>query len=423
MADPSTDKAPALHEGQGIAGDWQGTIGEKKRRLVVRIAAAEHGACKATFHAVDQSTQPIPIDSVVLEGRSFKFAINMIQGSYEGTISADANSITGTWTQGKSLPLELRRATKESAWLAAPTPYHVQFVEVEPGVKLEVVDWGGSGRPVVLLAGLGADAHTFDNFAARLTPSYHVYGITRRGFGASSAPPSGYSADRLGDDVLAVLAALNLHRPVLAGSSIAGQELSSVGSRHPEAVAGLVYLDAAYSYAYYDSFLGDLSLELTEVTRKLRELQSKFLLDTRPLIQELLETDLPRLERVLREEEKTLQAIPAALLAARAQAAGQLPRAVAEMHAGRQKYTHIPVPILAIYALPPNSENLPSADPAERAAFEARTAATNEAQAKAFEAGVPSARVVRLPHARHEVFSSNEEDVLREMNAFIASLP
>ena len=46
-----------------------------------------------------------------------------------------------------------------------------------------------------------------------------------------------------------------------------------------------------------------------------------------------------------------------------------------------------------------------------------------EAQAKAFEAGVPSARVVRLPHARHEVFSSNEEDVLREMNAFIGSLP
>jgi hypothetical protein len=44
-------------------------------------------------------------------------------------------------------------------------------------------------------------------------------------------------------------------------------------------------------------------------------------------------------------------------------------------------------------------------------------------QAKAFEAGVLSARVARLLHARHEVFSSNEEDVLREMNAFIGSLP
>jgi hypothetical protein len=36
---------------------------------------------------------------------------------------------------------------------------------------------------------------------------------------------------------------------------------------------------------------------------------------------------------------------------------------------------------------------------------------------------VPSARVVRLPHANHYVFRSNEADVLREMNAFFASLP
>src|SRR5271155_6203212 len=105
-----------MEEGHGIAGDWQGTGGEKKRRLVVRIAAADDGGWRATFHPVDQTTQPIPIDSVVLEGHSLKLAINSIQGAYEGTISADANSIAGTWTQGKSLPLELWRATKESAW-------------------------------------------------------------------------------------------------------------------------------------------------------------------------------------------------------------------------------------------------------------------------------------------------------------------
>jgi non-heme chloroperoxidase len=409
---------------QGIAGDWQGTIGEKNRRLVVRIAAADDGGWKATFHPIDQTAQPIPIDSVLLEGDSLKLAIKAIQGGYEGTISSDANSIAGTFTQGKSQSqsLGLQRATKQSAWLAAPASYHVQFIEVEDGVKLEVVDWGGSGRPVVLLAGLGANAHTFDKFAVSLTPCYHVFGITRRGFGASSVPPSGYSADRLGDDVLAVLAALNLNRPVLVGSSMAGQELSSVGSRHPARVAGLVYLDAAYSYAYYDSFLGDLNLELIELRRKLEEMQSKVLQDTRLLIQELLETDLPRLQRVLQERHKDLQATPAALLAAYAQAEGNLPPAFRAIHEGRQRYTHIPVPILAIYALPPDFENLPIGDPMERAAFEARTAATAGAQARAFEAGVPSARVVRLPHARHELFSSNEEDVIREMHAFIGSL-
>jgi non-heme chloroperoxidase len=383
----------------------QRTNQKKRSQTPCSTKSSDEDAWRATFYSIDQSTQPIPVDAVVLEGRSFKLAVNAIRGTYEGIISPDVNSIAGTLIQAKSLPLEFQRATSESAWLSTPTQTH--FIEVEEGVELEVVDWGGTGRPVVLLAGLGADAHVYARFAARLTPSYHVYGITRRGFGASSVPRTGYSADRLGDDVLAVLAALDLNLPVLVGHSISGQELSSVGSRHADKVAGLVYLDAAWSFAYYDSSLGDCAIELIEIKRKMGELQAGFLHDTRPLIQELLETDLPRLQGVLREWQKELEATPAALLAAKAQAAPHIPPAVHAIHAGRQKYTRIPVPILAIYALPPRPGDVPIG---------------TEAQAKAFEAGVPSARVVHLPHARHEVFSSNEEDVLREMSAFIASL-
>src|SRR6266404_4612022 len=121
-----------------------------------------------------------------------------------------------------------------------PSPHTIQFVTVDDNVKLEVLDWGGSGRPLVLLSGLGNTAHVFDEFAPKLTSDYHVYGITRRGFGASSVPFTGYSADRLGDDVLAILDALKLDRPVLVGHSIAGEELSSVGTRHPERIAGLI---------------------------------------------------------------------------------------------------------------------------------------------------------------------------------------
>ena len=131
-----------------------------------------------------------------------------------------------------------------------PSPHKIQFVTVEENVNLEVLDWGGVGRPVVLLAGLGNTAHVFDDFAPKLAADYHVYGITRRGYGACSAPASGYGADRLGDDVLSALDSLRLDKPVLAGHSIAGEELSSVGSRHPNRVAGLVYLDAAYPFAF-----------------------------------------------------------------------------------------------------------------------------------------------------------------------------
>jgi pimeloyl-ACP methyl ester carboxylesterase len=131
-----------------------------------------------------------------------------------------------------------------------PSPHRGQFVTVEENVRLEVLDWGGVGPPIVLLAGGGHTAHVFDGFAPKLAEGFHVYGITRRGFGTSSAPASGYGADRLGDDVLAVLDFLKLTQPVLVGHSFAGEELSSVGSRYPKRVTGLVYLDAGYQYAF-----------------------------------------------------------------------------------------------------------------------------------------------------------------------------
>jgi len=144
---------------------------------------------------------------------------------------------------------------------AAQSP-RTMFVTVQPEVKLEVLDWGGSGRPVVLLAGRGQTAHSFTSFAPPLAAFYHVYSITRRGYGASSKPATGYLADRLADDVLAVIDSLHLIKPVVAGHSLAGQELSSLGSRHADRVAGLVYLDAGYGYAFYDSSKGNVHLDV-----------------------------------------------------------------------------------------------------------------------------------------------------------------
>lgn len=241
---------------QDITGDWQGTLkASTDLRLIVRIKKELDGSLRARVLRVDQN----PADwgagtlanTVSLEGFDFKLRVDAVKATYEGKLSADGNSISGTWSRGGSSPLEFRRATKETAW-PDPVPHHSQFITVDKDVKLEVLDWGGSGRPLVLLTGLGNTAHVFDRFALKLTDQYHVYGITRRGFGASSLPASGYSATRLADDVLDVIDSLKLDRPVLVGHSVAGQELSSIGSRHPERVAALVYLEAAYPYAFDD---------------------------------------------------------------------------------------------------------------------------------------------------------------------------
>jgi non-heme chloroperoxidase len=141
--------------------------------------------------------------------------------------------------------------------------------------------------------------------------------------------------------------------------------------------------------------------------------------DRRVLVHDLLETNLPGFERDLRELKKNLEAAPPAPGAS----PRKLPVAAQAILAGMQKYTDVRVPILAIYALPHDVGPQFKDDPAARAAAEARDLDTTGAQVKAFETGLPSARVVRLPHANHYVFQSNEADVLREMNAFIASLP
>jgi pimeloyl-ACP methyl ester carboxylesterase len=115
-----------------------------------------------------------------------------------------------------------------------------------------VIDFGGSGPPLLFLAGLGNTAHVFDDIAPKLVDQFHVYAITRPGHGASTMPATGYHADRLADDVIEVIAALKLDRPLVAGHSVAGEELRSIGSRHPKKVAGLMYLDAGYAYAIHD---------------------------------------------------------------------------------------------------------------------------------------------------------------------------
>ena len=57
-------------------------------------------------------------------------------------------------------------AQQQPAW-QDPSPHTVQFVAVDNDVKLEVLDWGGSGRALVLLAGLGNTAHEFDDFCTQ----------------------------------------------------------------------------------------------------------------------------------------------------------------------------------------------------------------------------------------------------------------
>jgi len=333
-------------------------------------------------------------------------------------------TLAGSFLLAQQAPQKAPKAPATAPAMPVPksgdtSPHQVFFIPVERAVKLEVLDWGGVGRPLVLLAGLGYDAHVYDTFAPKLTAHHHVYGITRRGFGSSSAPDpvdGNYTSDRLGDDVMAVMDQLRLDRPVLVGHAKAGQELSSIGSRHPEKVAGLIYLDAGYSYAFYDSKHGDLLLDAIDLRNKLDVYLAAEAPDLKQYFNDL-QASLPQFERDVRDFQAELALTP---LPPRTAAP---PPIMVAIGAGEQKYTEIHVPVLAFFADPHNFGQLFADDPKAREALILDDFARTSAQADAFQTGIPGSRVVRLPNASHMIFVSNEADVLREMNAFLAKLP
>jgi non-heme chloroperoxidase len=425
--------AGSLHA-QDITGNWQGTLTPpqgRPLRTVLQVTHDDSGALKAKIYSIDQGPVGDWVDSITVQNSTVKFVVGMLQLSYEGKLSPDANSITGTWTQGSPLPLHFQKATKATAWPMPtdPSPHTVQLVTVEPGVKLEVLDWGGTGRPLVFLAGLGDTAHVFDRFAPKFIGKYHVYGITRRGFGDSSDPTpnnDNYSSDRLGDDVLAVINALKLHKPGLVGHSIAGEELSSIGSRHPEKVSGLIYLECSGTHSFYDRAHGDLQLDMIDVRNKIEQLLPAGGDPSGPMQPtEALLASIPRLEKELQEQVKLQQAVspPTENASLPEDPHPTTASAFAAIVSGEHKFTEIKVPCLAFFAVPHDLSAVFPRDSARHAAVVAADLERQTRLANAFEAGVPSAKVIRLPNANHYVFRSNEAEVFRAMNDFLDKLP
>ena len=292
------------------------------------------------------------------------------------------------------------------------SPHAVQMVTVEHGVQLEVLDWGGSGTALIFLAGAGDTAHRFDNFAPQFNKQHHVYGITRRGSGASNQPPvanNNYSADHLGDDVLAVMNALHIERPVLVGHSMAGEEMSSIGGRFPGKVAGLIYLDAATDFALYDPQHPLLAVEMNDIKNRIDEIEAGGVDEKKKLLE--LEAAVASFETALHHDNAEIANMPP--LPPRTPIA-------AALNFGMQKFTSIPVPALAIYACPHNWDRLP--DSPRKTALIADDKARCTRWADNFRRGVPGARIVLIPNADHYVYLSNAAQVVTAMNDFLATL-
>ena len=307
-----------------------------------------------------------------------------------------------------------------------PSGHTIRFVEVDDDVRLEVLDWGGSGWPVVLLAGSGNTAHVFDELAPKLAGCCHVYGIMRRGYGASSQPASGYDNQRLSDDILRVIERLRIPRPVLAGHSAAGGEMTTLGHQHSDRLSGLVYLDALGDpgdWPASDPAYIALSRRLPPATprppcpqdrtsfaafRLTLECEMRFAFPEAELRNSYLANPDGSVGSF-----KSPQRIHAAI------GAGEIKR----------DYSRIRVPVLALFEFPRTSlEQLRPEDPQPRTDEERAVVRQFALATKAYvdrwvdnlTRTVPDARIVDLPGAGHYVFITRQADVARHLRQFVA---
>jgi len=238
----------------------------------------------------------------------------------------------------------------------------------------------------------------YDNIAPKLTDQCHVYAVTRRGVGASDHPSTGYSPQRRADDILEVIEALKMERPILIGNSCGGDILHTLGARNPERIGGLMYLDAAEDPTLT---LADYHLPPVDPSR----LPPRANRPARPVVfpeAEQREIDLGRLEPDIR-------------------------RAIVEDNRVKPDYAHIRVPVVAIFRTTPKEEVLleyPPRNAEERAAVDEAYSGGRGMLDKweaNLRAGVPMAKIIELPGANLYMFLPNEPDIIRELRAFGAS--
>jgi non-heme chloroperoxidase len=333
-------------------------------------------------------------------------------------------SVLGCVAVATTLVLAQDVASQPVAW-RDPSPHQIRRVTVDSPVQLEVMEWGGSGPSVVLLA-CYVSAHVYDDFAPRLTSQFNVIGITRRGIGASDKPATGYTVQRSVDDVLAVLDALKVQKTLLVGHSCAGQVLTMFAAQHSDRLLGLVYLDGASDPTMTPADVGASLPDRALLPRPLKPLapadNSSF---------ESLQASqrssrgwaFPEAELRQQYVQNPDGSVGASLLSP------VIRRAITVDARVKPDYSGIRAPVLAIYVKDPPFEEVAAtyliSNEQERGALRQEYAATQALYGRwqrDLRERVPSARIVELQGASLYMFQSNEADVLREIRAFAATL-
>jgi pimeloyl-ACP methyl ester carboxylesterase len=104
----------------------------------------------------------------------------------------------------------------------------------------------GEGPDVVMVHGITGNLAVWHlQLVPALAERARVLTYDLRGHGRSGAPPTGYSLDDMAEDLLQLLDALGLERPVLVGHSYGADIALYLAANHPDRVTEVIAIEAA----------------------------------------------------------------------------------------------------------------------------------------------------------------------------------
>ncbi|MFD9795484.1 alpha/beta fold hydrolase [Streptomyces sp. NPDC059070] len=113
------------------------------------------------------------------------------------------------------------------------------------GVRLHYVA-GGSGEPLVLLAGWPQTWWSYRKVMPALARRFRVIAVDVRGQGSSEKPQGGYDKKTMAEDVRELVRALGYRRVNIAGHDIGSKVAFAFAVNHPDATRKLAMLDALH---------------------------------------------------------------------------------------------------------------------------------------------------------------------------------
>lgn len=111
------------------------------------------------------------------------------------------------------------------------------------GIQIRYYRTGGNLPPLVLSHGFTDNGLIWTGLAHALEEQYDVIMYDIRGHGFSEAPETGYAMDDLVEDMVGLIRALELERPVIMGHSLGGSICAALAAQYPDLPRKVVLVD------------------------------------------------------------------------------------------------------------------------------------------------------------------------------------